>query len=131
MKTELRKIAKLLVAAGGKDIDAEIVDFFSKKESVNDNDIHALAEKLGLDPHEFEGRIYGILSGFLHQGKSKGNGFGSHGIPDKDLFDKAVEIEMEHTTIPSLAKKIVSDHVAEAGWGYYTALIEMEKKLKA
>ncbi|MCK9615791.1 MAG: hypothetical protein M0R48_09935 [Candidatus Omnitrophica bacterium] len=129
MFTELKRIAKLLVATDGKDINGMIIDFFMKNEKVDDNDIHALAEKLGLDPHEFEGRIYGILSGFLHQGKSKGKNF-STDIPDKALYDKAVEIEMEHTIIPALAKKIVMDHVAESGWGYYTALIDMEKKLK-
>jgi len=128
MFTELKKIAKLLVATDGKDIDGTIIDFFIKNEKVDDNDIHALAEKLGLDPHEFEGRIYGILSGFLHQGKSKGKTVDIESNPD--LLSKAIQIEMEHTTIPALAKKIVMDHVAEAGWGYYTALIEMEKTLK-
>lgn len=126
MKIELRKIAKLLISADAKDIDAEIVDFFSKKETVDDKTIHFLAEKLGMNPHEFEGRIYGILSGFLHQGQSKGMDFS---IPNKELYDKAVAIEMEHTTIPAIAKKIVRDHVAESGWKYYAALIEMEKQL--
>jgi len=42
---------------------------------------------------------------------------------------KWIDIEMEHTKSRRMARKIVGDHLAEMGCGYYPALIKMEKRL--
>ena len=56
------------------------------------------------------------------------------GITDKDVDAKqlamGVKVEMEHTSDPETARKVARDHLAEFP-RYYTALEEMEKKLKA
>jgi hypothetical protein len=41
-----------------------------------------------------------------------------------------IDIEMEHTKSRKMAHKIVGDHIAELGCGYYPALIKMERGLK-
>lgn len=38
-----------------------IIKLFSRNQRVVDDDVHALAEKLGIDPHKFEGYIYAML----------------------------------------------------------------------
>ena len=47
----------------------------------------------------------------------------------KKELAKGIKVEMEHTKDPDLARKIATDHLTEFGT-YYTALDEMEKKLK-
>lgn len=44
-----------------KEVEEAIVKLFSSKEIVVDDDVHALAEKLGINPHKFEGFIYAML----------------------------------------------------------------------
>lgn len=44
-----------------KEAKEAIVKLFSRKQGVTDADVHALAEKLGIDPHKFEGYIYAML----------------------------------------------------------------------
>ena len=41
-----------------------------------------------------------------------------------------INLEMEHTKNPNVAKKIVQDHIREFGCKYYPALIKLESKLK-
>ena len=43
-----------------KDIESTIIDFFEESPHPEDQEIHALAEKLGIDKHEFEEIIYKI-----------------------------------------------------------------------
>ena len=45
------------------------------------------------------------------------------------LKKKWIEIEMEHTKNPAIARKIAKDHILEYGCDYYPALLKMEKKL--
>ena len=52
----------------------------------------------------------------------------SHAEVSKQLTD-GIKIEMEHTSDPKIAKVIAMDHIVEFGT-YYTALKEMEAKLK-
>ena len=40
-----------------------------------------------------------------------------------------INMEMEHTSNPKIARKIVKDHILEYGCAYYPALLKMEKKL--
>ena len=44
-----------------KEVEEAIVQLFSSKEIGVDDDVHALAEKLEIDPHKFEGYIYAML----------------------------------------------------------------------
>lgn len=52
------------------------------------------------------------------------------GVTEKDVNPKqlkmGVKVEMEHTTIPEVAKEIALDHLAEIP-DYYTRLEKMEK----
>lgn len=41
-----------------------------------------------------------------------------------------VDLEMEHTTSRTFARKIVNDHIREFGCSYYPTLTKLEKKLK-
>lgn len=57
----------------------------------------------------------------------------SSGIPPSNFNPKSVakgqKVEMEHTPNPRLAREIARDHISEFP-SYYTALDDMEKKLK-
>ena len=46
---------------------------------------------------------------------------------DQEELEMGLEIEMEHTADPEIAKEIALDHLSEDPY-YYTHLIEMEKK---
>ena len=48
---------------------------------------------------------------------------------DEKQLNKGIEVEMEHTTQKDIAKIITKHHLDEFPT-YYTALDEMEKKLK-
>ena len=48
---------------------------------------------------------------------------------DKRELKVGIEIEMEHTTDPRVARKIALDHLAEFPT-YYTALLKMEARLR-
>lgn len=102
-----------------------IIELFSSKENPNDEDVHKLAEQLGIDAHEFEGKIYSILSSFFNAGRYKDNPV----EPDAEELKKGIKIEMEHTTLPAIARRIALDHLAE-GKNYYTELEKMEKNLE-
>jgi len=109
-------------------VEQKIIEFFMSKDKVDDTAIHKLSESLGINPHEFEGKIYGILSSVLRQGRSKGRHL-DKGVNVDDL-NNAIKVEMEHTSNPEVAKKIVYDHLAEFGMDYYKELFKMEQKLK-
>lgn len=65
---------------------------------------------------------------FLTQGKSTKEGITVKDVDPKELA-MGIQVEMEHTSDPEIAKKIALDHLAEFS-GYYTALKAMEDKLK-
>lgn len=48
-----------------KEIIDRIKTFFAKNPNPSDSDIHALADELNIDPHEFEEYIYSILSNYI------------------------------------------------------------------
>jgi hypothetical protein len=101
-----------------------IMDFFTSHEKPSDKDVHDLAEKLGIDEHDFEAKIYELLSSFLNAGKYKQN-------PPEDVNEeelkRGIEVEMEHTNSPALSRRIALDHLAEIP-DYYTRLDKMEKE---
>jgi len=102
-----------------------IIDFFSSHEKPTDKEVHSLSEELGIDEHKFEEIIYAILSSFFNAGKYKENPV----EPDAEELKKGIKVEMEHTTLPAMARRIALDHLAEKGAEkYYTELEKMENK---
>ena len=104
-------------------IKATITEWFMKNPYPKDDDVHAFAEEMGINPHEFEGHIYAILSSILSEGLSKGVNKGY----DQKQIDMGIKVEMEHTTCPIISEKIAWDHLAEIP-DYYDRLAKMEKE---
>jgi len=98
-----------------------IIEYFSTHEKPNDEEVHKIAEDLGINPHELENKVYSLLTGFLNAGRYKENPV----EPDSEELKKGIEVEKEHTTIPALAKRIALDHLSEMP-DYYTKLAKME-----
>jgi len=110
---------------GIADLHEEIIKWFIKNPDPTDDKVHALAEKMGVDSHKFEGHIYKILSDLLHEGRSK-NFTGKY---DPKELAMGIEIESEHLPYPCIAEKIAKDHLAEIP-DYYTRLKKMEAEAK-
>jgi len=104
----------------------EILDFFSNNPSPPDSKVHALAEKLGINPHKFEGYIYSILGSILSSGRAKQKKFTEKDADRKELAT-GIKVETEHTGNKAIAKRVALDHLAEFP-DYYTRLIKMEKE---
>ena len=101
----------------------EILKLFSQDKEITDDDVHALAERLQMSPHDLEEQIYGILRGLLKGGKSGGE---KNPVDEKELA-MGIQVETEHTQDKDIAEKISRDHLAEDP-KYYTKLKEMESK---
>lgn len=104
-----------------------IVKLFTEKPNPDDSDVHALAEKIGIDPHEFEEIIYELLTGLL-------KGVGKHkDVPITKFNSKEIEmgvkVEQEHTDSKAIALQIAKDHLSEIP-DYYTRLAKMEEEGK-
>jgi len=85
-----------------------IVKLFTDHPNPDDSDVHALAEKLKVDPHEFEEIIYELLTGLL-------KGVGKHkSVPisefDPEELNMGIEVELEHTDSRAIALQIAKDH---------------------
>lgn len=101
-----------------------IMDFFADNPSPPDDDIHDLAKKLGIEPDDFESKIYSILGSILGTGKAKKEKFTEKDANAEEL-KKGIKVEMEHTKNKAIAKRIALDHLAELP-DYYTRLLKME-----
>lgn len=123
----MRKFREFMVEGSKKDdeIFTAIMDFFADNPSPPDDDVHDLAEELGLDPDDFEAKIYAVLGSILGTGKSKKEKFTEKDADPKEL-KMGIKVEMEHTKNKAIAKRIALDHLAEIK-DYYTRLIKMEK----
>lgn len=112
----------------GSEADAKIydaiMDFFADNPSPPDEDVHALADKLGIDEHKFEAYIYSILGSILGTGMAKKEKF-TEKDADPEELKKGIKIEMEHTKNKAISKRIALDHLAELP-DYYTRLTKME-----
>lgn len=104
------------------ELSYKIIEWFIKNPYPKDVDVHAFAEKLGVDIDEFENNIYTLLSSFLCEGRSKGEEI-KH---DPEQLKMGIKVEMEHTTNTLISRKIALDHLKEIP-DYYTRLDEMEK----
>jgi len=104
-----------------------ITKFFAEHPNPDDTEVHKLAEKFQIDPHEFEEIIYELLSALL-------KGVGKHKeVPvtefDPEQIKMGIEIEKEHTDSEAIAQQIAKDHLAEIP-DYYTRLKKMEDEAK-
>jgi len=108
------------------DLHNSIISWFMEHPNPMDSDVHAFAQEMGINEHEFENHIYMILSNILTEGRSKGK---DHDYNPQQV-QMGIEVEMEHTTIPKIAEKIVWDHLEEIP-DYYDRLSRMEKEAGA
>jgi len=110
-------------STGKSDLQNEIIKWFLENPYPDDEKVHEFAESKGIDSHEFEKHIYGILSAILSEGKSKGKDVN----PDAKELEMGIKVEMEHTTLPIVSRKIAMDHLKEIP-DYYTRLDKMESE---
>jgi hypothetical protein len=108
------------------DVDQKIIDFFIENPNPEDDKVHALAKELGMEPDEFEAKIYAILSSFLSEGNTKGK----KNDVDENELKMGIEVEKEHTSSPIIAEKIARDHLDEIA-DYYTRLKKMESEAES
>jgi hypothetical protein len=106
----------------------------SKGQGINDMDVHATAEQMGLDPHEAEEAIYRTLAGTLGGKNDIIPGGKAKGVPasafPQDQIQKGVQVEQEHTNNPAIAQEIAKDHLTEAKDYYDPRLDKMEKTME-
>jgi translation elongation factor EF-Tu-like GTPase len=124
----MRKLIEYMIEGSTKDerIYSEIMEFFADNPSPQDEEIHALADKLGIDEHKFEAYIYAILGSILGTGEAKKKKFTEEDANPEEL-KQGIKIEMEHTKNKAVAKRIALDHLAELP-DYYTRLTKMEEE---
>lgn len=117
----------------------EVIDLLAsaKGKPLDDEKVHALADKLGMSPHELESEIYAFASLWAINEQAKVNPGGraeAKGVTRADFpaktIEKGVKVELEHTKDRELAERIVLDHLAESP-KYYDALAEMESGLES
>jgi len=109
--------------------DLQVIEFLHNNASPTDDEFHAWAEQNGLDTHKAEASAYKLAALFVEFWKG---GFANRdGIAPEDVDQKelamGIEVELEHTPNPAVAKRIALDHLAEI-FDYYTRLKAMEKK---
>ena len=69
----MRKLREFMNEGSEEDnkILTAIMDFFADNPKPPDDDVHDLAEKLGLEPDDFEAKIYAVLGSILGTGIPK------------------------------------------------------------
>lgn len=86
-----------------------------------------LDDEKGVDKNKFEEAVYKLAQDIFSAGKFNESGMSEDDFDEHEL-EMGINIEMEHTRNPLIAKRIAMDHLAEFPT-YYTALEEMENKL--
>lgn len=117
-----------LICEDQNEAKEEMIELLSSGKKLDDeNDVHALADELGMDHHEFEEMIYKSAMSFWSHGKSRGY----KGEYDPKELALGIAVESEHTNDPAMAKRIACDHLSEFGGKYYyTKLKQLEDELK-
>ena len=82
-----------------------------------------LAQSMGITHDEADALVYGVMSSFLCQGKSRK----THVRFNARQLERGIKVEMEHTTCPMIAEKIAKDHLTEQE-NYYDHLDAMVEK---
>ncbi len=103
-----------------------IMEFFKKSPKPKDDEIHALAERNGINEHRFEEVVYEIMGEIFGAGEAHKEGVVESDV-DPVQLKMGIKVEMEHTTNPAVSKRIALDHLAEIP-DYYTRLKKMEKE---
>jgi hypothetical protein len=69
-----RQVIAALLKAGRRDlalmvakpnVEDKVLQFFKDNPNPNDDQVHELAESLGISPHDLETVIYGLLSRYM------------------------------------------------------------------
>lgn len=109
-------------------IQEALVQLFCSKTIIKDHqDLHALAEQLGVEPSDMEERAYAMLQAFFSQGRYMKEG--QDKTFDSDELSMGDGVELEHTNDPVIARRIALDHLTELP-DYYTRLKAMEQGAK-
>jgi hypothetical protein len=61
------KISMLIRTGGDNDLRTKIREFFRSNPYPSDTQVHQLAEKLEISPHDLETEIYSLLSDLLKE----------------------------------------------------------------
>lgn len=111
--------------ANDQSLKAEILKLFRGDKQVTDVDVHSLADRMRVSPHDIEDQIYNILRSFVAGGKSQGK------ITEVDSGELAqgIQVEQEHTSDKDVAEKIARDHLTEDP-KYYSKLKTIEPNAK-
>ena len=125
-KSAFTKMSTIKEEKEMENIHKAIMDFLKDNPSPDDEKMHALADKMGVDTHKFEAHVYMILGSILGAGRAKEDGFKEEDADKKEL-EMGIKVEMEHTTDPIISKRISLDHLSEIP-DYYTRLLKMEKE---
>jgi len=119
--------------ASGKEVTPEeVAQFLVDNPNPDDSKFHAWAESRGYSPHDAETAAYTLatkFSQFLSAGMAHKKKISKKDVDPSELA-MGVKVEREHTDDPEVAERIALDHLAEFP-NYYTALAEMEDKLRA
>jgi len=105
-KAQIEAEIKKEMNADGK-IRSEIISYFKNNPNPIDSDVHAIAERNGIEPDKIEGYIYKLLSNLMATR-------GKQNEPDAKELETGIKTEMEHTTDKEIAEKIARDHLNEA-----------------
>jgi len=103
----------------------KIMSFLKDNPTPTDDEIHKMADDLGVDVPIFESIVYKVLGSFAGHGRAKRKGFEEKDADPEELR-LGTRIESEHTNWTPMAKRIALDHLSEIS-DYYTRLIKMEK----
>ena len=120
--SELEKTAKTKAITNDK-MDELIYDFINKHPNPDDDQIHELAEKHGINPHEMENHIYRFLTAIVRGGKSAGKKV----RVSPHQMRVGMQVEKEHSPLKPIRRKTVKDHIVERG-DYYTPLKKFVEK---
>ena len=116
------QMAELLKKKAQTEVRKRLINFFTKHKDPSDKLVHQFAEELGVDAHQLEEEVYGILSDFFASGEYHKN---PRVKIDPEQLKLGIKSEMEHTDCPLIAQRIAKDHLAEMS-DYYTRLSRME-----
>lgn len=114
-----------------EDLSLIVYNYFKDNPNPKDEDFHKFIEAKSINVHEAENAAYKYATlyiQFMEDGKSNENN--ATVSINEDQLKKGIEIEKEHTSNKDIATKIAKDHLSEFS-NYYTALDEMETKLKS
>ena len=104
---------------------SEVVAFIKNFESPTEEDYEGAAEQCGMAVEELKLTVHDIARALLM-------GVGKHDdVPDEEFdaeqLQKGIEVEMEHTNHPLVAKMIAKDHLMEIP-DYYNRLDSLEQE---